>query len=58
MKKEAIKVSGFVLLIVGTIGLLVNELAMDWGRTATIIFAIINLVGFVTLGVSYWGFKK
>ncbi|MFC2056784.1 hypothetical protein ACFLTO_04350 [Chloroflexota bacterium] len=53
MKKEAIKVSGFVLLIVGTIGLLVNELAMDWGRPATLIFAIINLVGLITLAVMY-----
>ena len=56
--KEAIKLSGFILLIVGTVGLLINELAMDWGRTATIIFAIINLVGLITLGVSHWGFKK
>jgi len=56
--KEAIKLSGFILLAIGTVGLLVNELAMDWGRTATVTFAIINLVGFITLAVSHWGFKK
>ncbi len=56
--KEAIKLGGFILLIVGTVGLLVNELAMDWGRTATITFAIINLVGFITLAILHWCFKK
>ena len=56
--KEAIKLSGFILLIVGTVGLLVNELAMDWGRTATVTFAIINLVGLITLAVTHWRLKK
>jgi len=56
--KEAIKISGFILLIIGTVGLLVNELVIDWGRTATVTFAIINLVGFITLAVSHWCLKK
>jgi len=56
--KEAIKISGFILLGIGTVGLLVNELVIDWGRTATITFAIINLVGFITLAVSHWCLKK
>ena len=56
--KEAIKLGGFILLIVGTVGLLVNELAMDWGRTATVTFAIINLVGLITLAISHWCLKK
>ena len=56
--KEAIKLGGFILIIVGTVGLLVNELAMDWGRTATVTFAIVNLVGFITLAVSHWCLKK
>ncbi len=56
--KEAIKLGGFILLIIGTAGLLVNELVVDWGRTATVTFAIINLVGFITLAVSHWCLKK
>ncbi len=56
--KEAIKISGFILLFVGTVGLLVNELVIDWGRTATVTFAVINLVGFISLAVSHWCLKK
>ena len=56
--KETIKLSGFILLIVGTVGLLVNEFVLDWGRTATVTFAIINLVGFITLAISHWCCKN
>ncbi|MFC2017337.1 hypothetical protein ACFLUD_02860 [Chloroflexota bacterium] len=56
--KEVIKVSGFILLIVGTVGLLINEFAVGWGRTATVTFAIINLVGLITLAVTHWCCKK
>jgi len=48
----------FVLLIVGTIGLLINELILDWGRCATLTFAIINVVGLVSLAFAYWTRKK
>ena len=47
-----------VLLIVGTIGLLINELILDWGRCATLTFAIINVVGFASLAFEYWTRKK
>ena len=45
----------FILLIIGTVGLLLNELIFDWGRVATIIFAVFNLIGFATLAYSHWG---
>ena len=48
----------FVLLIVGTIGLLINELILDWGRCATLTFAIINVVGLAFLAFAYWAKKK
>jgi len=48
----------FVLLIVGTIGLLINELILDWGRCATLTFAIINVVGLASLAFAYWTRKK
>jgi len=56
--KEIIKLSGFILLIIGTLGLLVNEFVLNWGRTATVTFAIINLVGLITLAVTYWSLKN
>jgi len=56
--KEIIKLGGFILLIIGTLGLLVNELVLNWGRTATVTFAIINLVGLITLAVTYWSLKS
>ena len=48
--KEGLKVFAFILLIIGTAGLLVNELVGDWGRAATITFACLNVVGLVVLG--------
>ena len=42
--------SAFILLIIGTIGLLVNEFISGWGSVATLIFATLNIVGLVMLG--------
>ena len=42
----------FLLLIVGTLGLLGNEFIVNWGRTATLVFAASNVVGLVILGYS------
>ncbi|MFC2032114.1 hypothetical protein ACFLUS_01900 [Chloroflexota bacterium] len=44
----------FILVGVGTIGLLLNEFLFDWGTVATIIFAACNLVGLITLAISVW----
>ena len=48
------KLTAFILLIVGTIGLLLNELVFDWGRVVTIILAVFNLIGLATLAFSHW----
>jgi len=56
--REYTRLIAFVLLGVGTIGLLINELILDWGRCATLTFAIINVVGFVSLAFEYWTRKK
>ncbi len=47
--REAAKLIAFILLIIGTIGLLVNEFVIDWGRGATITFAYLNVLGLVLL---------
>ncbi|MFC1916494.1 hypothetical protein ACFLW4_07430 [Chloroflexota bacterium] len=52
------KLTAFILLIIGTVGLLLNELVFDWGRVATLTFAVLNLVGLATLAFSYWRTKE
>jgi hypothetical protein len=43
--------------MIGTIGLLVNEFVADWGRAATLTFAIFNCAGLAILAVTYFGEK-
>jgi multisubunit Na+/H+ antiporter MnhB subunit len=56
--RESTLIIAFILLIIGTIGLLLNELIFDWGRCATLTFAIINVVGLASLAFAYWANKK
>ena len=56
--REYTRLTAFILLIIGTTGLLINELILDWGRCATLTFAVFNLVGFAALAFAYWGMKK
>ncbi len=56
--KEAAKLIAFILLGIGTIGLLVNEFVTDWGRGATITFACLNVLGFVLLAFTAWSIRK
>ena len=48
------KLTGFILIGIGIIGLLLNELVFDWGSVVTIILAAFNLVGFAMLAISHW----
>ena len=43
-------VGAYLLVIVGTLGLLANEFLLDWGRPATVVFALLNLAGLVGVG--------
>ena len=56
--REVLKLGSFILIFIGTLGLLLNEFMFDWGRTVTIIFAAINLVGLVTLVSTTWIIKN
>jgi len=56
--REAAKVSAFILLGIGTFGLLINEFIFDWGSTATLTFALVNVVGLATLALVHWGMKQ
>jgi len=52
--RETAKLIAFILLIIGTTGLLVNEFVTDWGRGITITFACLNVLGFVLLAFAAW----
>ena len=55
---EVARVSGFVLVMIGTLGLLINEFVFEGGRAATLTFAVFNLVGLTTLAFVFWGMKN
>ena len=54
---EVARLSAFVLLVIGTIGLLINEFIFDWGRIATLTFAALSVVGLTILAFMQWGMK-
>jgi len=56
--REATRLIAFILLIIGTIGLIINEFIFDWGSAATLTFAAVNIVGFAILAFAFWGAKK
>ena len=56
--RELAKLVTFVLLTIGTIGLLINEFIFDWGRAATLTFAVFNFVGLAILAFVTWGIRK
>ena len=55
--EQVVKLSAFILVGIGTLGLLGNEFIFDWGRSATLAFASMNVVGLATLAFAYWGKK-
>jgi hypothetical protein len=60
--KQVIKLTGFILIGTGTAGLLITELAFHGGNTGspnfTLIFAVVNVVGFAALAFARWGVKR
>ena len=56
--RNFIKTSAFILIFVGTAGLLLDEFVWAHSSTRTIIFGVVNLVGLVNLAFAHWGMKK
>ena len=56
--KNFIKITAFTLIIVGTVGLLLNEFVWEHSSTRTIVFAVVNFVGLVSLGFSSFGMRQ
>jgi hypothetical protein len=55
--RKNIKLNAFILLIVGTLGLLMNEYIFYWGRFGVLLFAAFNMIGIAILCFSYWDNK-
>jgi len=56
--RESLKTASFIVIFLGTVGLLLNELIFDWGRTVTIAVAAANLAGLATLVSIHWRMKQ
>jgi len=56
--RDATKLMAFILLIIGTVGLLLNEFIFDLSRAATLIFAVLNFVGLILLASTQWCTKN
>ena len=52
--REIARLTAFILLSIGTIGLLVNEFVTDWGSSATITFACLNVLALAILAFATW----
>ena len=55
--RNFIKISGFVLVALGTVGLLLNEFVWAHSSTRTIIFAVVDFVGLVDLAFAHFGMR-
>ena len=56
--KQVVKMSGFILIGIGTLGLLASELIFNWGSAVTLTLAAVNVAGFATLAFAHWGMKQ
>ena len=56
--RNLVKISGFALIIVGTVGLLLNEFVLDASSSCTIILAVANFVGLVNLAFAHFGMRN
>ena len=56
--RECIAISGFVLIIIGTVGLLLNEFVWSSNSSRTIVFAVVNIVGLVILALTQFGRQR
>ena len=52
--KKAKELIPFIFLIIGTLGLLLNEFVFEWGQAATLSFAASNVIGLLAMGYTHW----
>jgi len=57
MMKDRVKSIGFVLIILGTLGLLINEFALEGSTAITLAAAAIDIIGLACLVIGQYGIK-
>ena len=55
--RDFLKITAFILIIIGTTGLLLSEFAWAHSSTRNIIFAVVNFVGLVNLAFAHFGMR-
>jgi len=55
--RNFLKTAAFILIIIGTAGLLLNEFVWEHSSTRTIIFAVVDFVGLVNLACAHFGMR-
>jgi len=59
--KEVVKLIGFILVAIGTTGLLLEDFVLNWGSVGcldvSLIFGAVNALGLATLAFSFWVMK-
>ena len=56
--RNFLKTTAFILIIIGTLGLLLNEFVWEHSSTRTIIFAVVDFVGLVNLAFAHFGMRN
>lgn len=56
--RNFIKITAFILIVVGTAGLLLSEFAWEHSSTRTIIFAVVNFVGLASLAFAHFAMRS
>jgi hypothetical protein len=56
--EKPFKISAFILIIVGTGGRLLNEIAREHSSTRIVVSAVVNFAGLVNLGFTGYGLKS
>jgi len=56
--RTLLKTTAFILIFIGTIGLLLNEFVWEHSTTRTIIFAVVDFVGLVNLAFAHFAMRK
>jgi hypothetical protein len=56
--RNSLTITSFILIAIGTAGLLLNEFTWEHSTTCAIIFAILNLLGLISLAITHFSRGK